>query len=53
MFKKEFNIVQNIMLNDEQKFSEINSNFQNLGNLSDTIDTFLTNIMEEIDDSRT
>lgn len=41
-----------LVKNDEEKYKPIIEAVQNLANLSNTMDTFIANVIKEIDESR-
>ena len=52
MFKQEKKALMELVKNDEDKYKPIIKAVQNLANLSNTMDTFIANVIKEIDESR-
>ena len=52
MFKKEKKALLDLVKDDEEKYKPIIKAVQNLANLSNTMDSFIANVIQEIDESR-
>lgn len=51
MFKMEKQALES-MIQDDEKYKPIKKQVQSIANLSNTIDTLISNLIEEVDDSR-
>jgi len=53
MFKEESKSLQEMVEGKEEVYKPVKSKVKSLVNLSNTMDTFVSNLLEEIDESRT
>lgn len=52
MFRKEKKSLDEMISGDEERYRPLKQKVQTISNLSNTMDTFIGNLMEEIDESR-
>ena len=53
MFRKEKNSLDVLIAEDAERYDPLKQKVQSISNLSNTMDTLIGNLMEEIDESRT
>jgi hypothetical protein len=52
LFKAEKNSLNSIIQEDLEKYGALQDQVQKISNLSDTMETLIQNLIEEVDDSR-